>query len=536
MWKVAATLLLAGVSSAATADPSVVSIWVSNRLITKHVAGVVDRSASGYGAFEDTLNSTGWGVLDVATGTGAVGDMGFAVGAAEGYLTAGRIWEHYLNMRLVHYGNLNSSEIKQVEQWMTQQDTWMRQQITSNPTDNFWVQLGNIVNQFDGLIAGYNLASQTGTASVPALDKSAFSMLNGDGDLFQIIPAVIPRLRTDYSRMSNSDADQSLLRAGKCSSIIKITGNFSELFMGHSSWYEYTATNRIFKHYTFDFPQVAAKKVSFSSYPGYLESLDDFYMMSSGLGMVQTSINFANTSFYNLVTPQSLLAWQRVRTAHVVSTTGDEWHQAMATSHSGTYCNQYMVINFNLFEAGKPLKPGTLWVVEEIPGQIPGKDMTEILSYGYWPSYNVPYFPEVYESSGLKALALRGVPSAAYQTAPRALLFRRDADTVKSLDTYGDILRSNAYTTDPYSEGNPCHAICCRGDLGNGGSPFGCYDTKITSSAIFSSMTAKAINGPTRGTTGNLPPFAWNAFPTSQHIGLPPKYDFDWVTMVPKNL
>jgi hypothetical protein len=48
---------------------------------------------------------------------------------------------------------------------------------------------------------------------------------------------------------------------------------------------------RIMKNY--DTPlhdaAVAAKRVSFSSYPGFLESLDDFYLMDSGLAMVQVS-------------------------------------------------------------------------------------------------------------------------------------------------------------------------------------------------------------------------------------------------------
>ena len=41
--------------------------------------------------------------------------------------------------------------------------------------------------------------------------------------------------------------------------------------------------NRIFKHYHFAFQaKTGANRISFSSYPGYLESLDDFYMMDAG--------------------------------------------------------------------------------------------------------------------------------------------------------------------------------------------------------------------------------------------------------------
>lgn len=33
-------------------------------------------------------------------------------------------------------------------------------------------------------------------------------------------------------------------------------------------------------------------------------------------------------------------------------------------------------------------------------GLIVGDDVTHVLARGYWPSYNVPYWPEVYSRSG----------------------------------------------------------------------------------------------------------------------------------------
>ena len=48
---------------------------------------------------------------------------------------------------------------------------------------------------------------------------------------------------------------------------------------------------------------IAASKVSFSSYAGYLESLDDFYVMNSGLVMLQTTINCLNHTLYQYVEP-----------------------------------------------------------------------------------------------------------------------------------------------------------------------------------------------------------------------------------------
>ncbi len=49
-----------------------------------------------------------------------------------------------------------------------------------------------------------------------------------------------------------------------------------------------------------------AKKVSFSSYPGFLESLDDFYLMDTGLVMLQTTNSIFDNSLYQYVVPESV--------------------------------------------------------------------------------------------------------------------------------------------------------------------------------------------------------------------------------------
>merc|ERR1719183_2941730 len=108
--------------------------------------------------------------------------------------------------------------------------------------------------------------------------------------------------------------------------------------------------------------------------------------------------------------------------------TGQEWWQVFKTHASGTYVNQYMVVDFNHFKPKTALKDGTLWVVEEIPGLVIGADQTETLRRGYWPSYNVPYYLEIYQRSGYEDRALG--PDGSYELAPRAKIFRRDAGGV----------------------------------------------------------------------------------------------------------
>ena len=94
---------------------------------------------------------------------------------------------------------------------------------------------------------------------------------------------------------------------------------------------------------------------------------------------------------------------------------GEEWGNIFKKHNSGTYNNQYMVIDYNKFTPGQPLEDGTLWVVEQIPGLVVTGDMTSQLERGYWASYNVPYFPEIYEKSGYPEFVKKHGAKYSYQ-------------------------------------------------------------------------------------------------------------------------
>ena len=63
------------------------------------------------------------------------------------------------------------------------------------------------------------------------------------------------------------------------------------------------------------------------------------------------------------MTSESLLAWQRVRVANQMATNGKEWADYSMRQNSGTYNNQYMIIDTNLFEYNKPLKGMIVWAI-----------------------------------------------------------------------------------------------------------------------------------------------------------------------------
>jgi len=309
-------------------------------------------------------------------------------------------------------------------------------------------------------------------------------------------------------------------------------GAYENIFFSHSSWFDYQATNRIFKYYDFNIEELASKQISFSSYPGFLESLDDFYLMSNGLIMLQTTNNVFNMSLYDLVTPQSVPAWIRVRLANQKSEKSSDWGAWLNQSNSGTYNNQYMILDLNKIKLNESIEDGALSVVEQIPGLVEWADQTHKLRLGYWPSYNVPYYETVYNRSGYPGIVQTKGTDFSHQLAPRAKIFRRDAAKVTDMDSMKHIMRYNDYKNDPYSEGDACNQVCCRGDLSDKSpKPDGCYDTKVSDYHMALQRSAWVINGPSRG--DSLSPFSWSQFKNTSHIGLPELYNFDFVLMKP---
>lgn len=44
--------------------------------------------------------------------------------------------------------------------------------------------------------------------------------------------------------------------SGKCSALIKVSADLSDIYMGHSTWDSFTAMTRIYKHYQLNLHQV----------------------------------------------------------------------------------------------------------------------------------------------------------------------------------------------------------------------------------------------------------------------------------------
>uniref|UniRef100_A0A8D0SGP4 Phospholipase B-like n=1 Tax=Sus scrofa TaxID=9823 RepID=A0A8D0SGP4_PIG len=517
---------------AAAVPPSLAGVYYATaywmptekRMLVKNV---LDRNGDAYGFYNDSMKTTGWGILEIRAGYGSQSLSNniimFAAGYLEGYLTAPHIYDHFTNL----YPQLikKSSVLDKVQDFLRKQDQWTRDNIKNYKNDPFWRHTGYVMAQMDGLYVGAMKRAVSEGRKPITLFQIQF--LNAVGDLLDLIPSLSPINYSDLKVFKRWDM-------GHCSALIKVLPGFENIFFAHSSWYTYAAMLRIYKHWDFNIidKDTSSSRLSFSSYPGFLESLDDFYLLGSGLVLLQTTNSVYNKTLMKQVVPQSLLAWQRVRVANMMASGGKQWAEVFSKYNSGTYNNQYMVLDLKKVNLNYGLGKGTLYIVEQIPTYVEYSEQTDVLKRGYWPSYNIPFHEKIYNWSGYPMLVKKLGLDFSYALASRAKIFRRDQGKVTDMESMKYIMRYNNYKKEPYSKGDPCNTICCREDLNElNPSPGGCYDTKVADIHLASTYTAYAISGPT--VQDGLPVFHWNHFNKTLHEGMPEAYNFDFITMKP---
>jgi len=195
-----------------------------------------------------------------------------------------------------------------------------------------------------------------------------------------------------------------------------------------------------------------------------------------------------------------------------------------------------MVVDYNKYKKGSTPQAGTLYILEQIPNLIESADLTDVLVQQlYWPSYNIPYFPTIYNLSGFNAYEEQFGAYFTYDGNPRALIFKRDQGKVDGVDAMKFIIRYNNWQNDPLSQDNAGNAVASRFDLVQGNpppyltaGPYGAIDAKMTSLEDISTLRSRGISGPT---FYEQPVFQWTGeWSSVPHMGMPEEFNFDWVT------
>lgn len=496
-----------------------------------------------FAEFKDHIDEVGWSFLTVKTNSSFTDvEQADAAGIAEGFSTALRIKQSWTNT-MAGYCKTPSTFCINLKDYIKTNMEWMQSMIETHQLDPYWHHVRLILHQIEGIYNGFSIVYPG------VMTEMDFWIMNSSGDLEDLESALAGM---DSNNMEPRVRKHShMLGTGSCSAIIKLLPGNKDLFTSHITWNGYQSMIRIVKNYIFPFKTaggaddtIPGQRQVFTSYPGYIASGDDYTLLSSGLLTQETTIGNSNDTLWQYVNPKGqVLEFIRSSIANRLGHCGMSWSRVFKQYNSGTYNNQWMIIDYNLFTPGAPLKNNTLWILEQIPGFVVAEDQTDVLrAQQYWPSYNTPSYPFIFNMSGDQVNVDKYGSMFAYETTPRALIFRRDQDKVTDMDALYKLMRYNNYKEDPlsacactppYSAEN---AIAARSDLNpaNGSYPLpflghrlhGATDYKGTNYELFQKMQFRAAAGPPHD---QVPPFIWSEsdWADQPHHGMKDQQSFE---------
>jgi hypothetical protein len=338
------------------------------RIFTATATFDVEDNGEGFAfaTFNDSVALIGWSQLWVRAASMNHSDRDleavmYAAGYAEGALTHHRLYQHYYNTYSTFYGN-DTIAPPRVNSFLADNLDYLQSQIDLHKHEynnvslnhrRYWRMIGGVLAQIEGLTQGYN--DYCALSGHPPLSVLDLFFLNSDGDLEDLIPQLNESFTRKHKKGDNpnddtddddddndvevrggsnnsSDASQSRgidnetkretgienrnfyarIKSLKCSALIRVLPRASDILWGHTTWDTYSAMNKMFKHYDVPLPYVdGRRRISMSSSPGYISSVDDWYLLDNGLAIMETTNGVYNKSLYRLLTPLSVLSWMR---------------------------------------------------------------------------------------------------------------------------------------------------------------------------------------------------------------------------------
>ena len=484
--------------------------------------------------YTDSLLEVGWDKLAITTNSIFSDELqAEAAGRLEGELTKDRIYPHYLNIKD------DFPMTDEVSDFLEKQESFVFDSMQKGGKNDPMLYNAYLIKiQYNAIMEQYNSVVD----STKKLTKNDFHILNYVAELPDVYQKFMVQQHgeTDYTKMTKEQLEENFLKRTHCSSIFKSKNDLSEIYFGHNTWNTYYSTIRIIKEYNLNYNNrwVKSKNIIFTSYPATMSSLDDFYLSSHGLVTIETTNIFYNDTLFNEITPEALFTCERAMISNRISNSSKEWTENFKKYNSGTYNNQFMVLDKNKVNlVNKSIENDAFYIVEQLPGFAKSNNVTDFLKFGYWSSYNVPFDKEIYKKSLIQEV-IDSNPSAAasidYDNCARTKIFRREQSSADNLEGFMRLMRYNKYLTDPYSDKNPSSSISARSDLR--GSCSGAYDSKVGVLSDFSNGKVKfrLIGGPTWSEEDGIEPFSWSKAVSEKcrnhvHNLIPEIFKYDWI-------
>ena len=512
----------------------------------KVVEGVYDKMAAAYAIYTPSYETKGWDFLVLSSYDG-IDDKypdevkNYAMGYLEGVLTYKRIYPSYYNLNNYKYYQNEGVMPNSTYEFFKQNLIFMRNMTSLyKDVDPYWHEVNNLYNQMRGLHEGYNSMAPISEK----IDLVHFQTVISLGDVDEI-GNWKKENRPDYSKMTTEELSQYIELRSHCSGFFKVADDLSDVWFGHNTWTTYNKLIKIYKEYKYvpnaAFP-IKSKAITMSSYPAAVNSQDDFYITDALLYVGETTNHVMDLNLFDQLDPSStLMCWMRTMVANRLSDDAYSWTQIFSKFNSGTYNNQFHILDLKLIDTTKKkISPGAFYIVEQLPGSCDVQEVTDNLKKGYWPSYNTPFIIAVREKSGVIDSLIQNpnlTVTQDYDTCARAKIFRREQSKVKDIDSYKKLIRYNDYLHDEFSEEEPNYSIAARYDLKvENATCYGATDAKFASINEIKTTGKKKVHIIAGRTTDNQSPFVWSSAQCKEThpirfkvIGQVDEYDFDWI-------
>ena len=532
------------------------SVYYSSRNLKYEVYELYDKNAVAIAKYKNSYNVSGWAELSIQTNKNYSDTIqAFGAGYLEGYITSEKIYDHYLNLRKANWKNEDLPN--NIKEFLTKQNDYIQSlvKVFENnvnkgvENDIYSTTALNIYYQFIGMFHGYN-AKAAYDSHLESLDLIQFHVVGSSFDLDDLVNYKVPT--KDLSKMESYEILRYFSKKSHCSAIIKLKADYSDLWVAHNTWTNYQISTRILKTYELNFNDSkadSAKKVSFSSYPGSLNSGDDFYVTSNDLVVIETTNPILDLKLFSKLNYETLFTWHRNIIANRLAKDGEEWVHYFVQNNSGTYNNQFMIVDLKKVDTNKKtVEDEALVIVEQIPGDYRIEDVTKYLKHGFWNSYNIPFNNEIREKSGYdKILADKGKDpkygnkinsTLNYFNNSRANIFRLRGSKLETMDDIKNLMRYNDYKNDELSLNSPIFSIASRMELEDDEKLRACegaFDVKVVSINEIKGVENKkihAVSGPPSGGDSKIPIFKWSDYEICG--GKAPKgmintFNFQWI-------
>lgn len=199
----------------------------------------------------------------------------------EGYVSQGLIEDSMGN-----FGGATGVQTRQdgVNGWFLAYDHSVAANVAGNPDDPYWIHVGLVRRQLQGLWQGYN--ARCVELSCPGGELGWLDFVKLTPDLMDVAQAVRPQAdRTNWTDLPRDRAVELSALDSHCSGLVVADPDGDDLLVGHTTWGLYSMMLRVAKTLTTHLvaPHTSAQRLSYSSYPGYLYSGDDWIVSSAGI-------------------------------------------------------------------------------------------------------------------------------------------------------------------------------------------------------------------------------------------------------------